>query len=291
MPYYLPAAEVNISASYSKGVITSSIDKTPTLVPDFAAGRLYLGYDHQGLSSEDVTLAVDTNGLLKSVKTTSKGQTVDLIKAVNEVITQYASLKEAQMASRKIEGNTVTDAAPLSLGDCEGIALQSPLPLREGRVSPSPKSEVTVRQGLGTCQLTVKATTKTFDTVLPTTTVKPVQFGKTLAETCRGLVCFRPQTGYEVMVSVHLAVSDKKSGRTLDTADISERTFRFLAPNPNYLGYVRFSRGVFAERAISAEFTSGVLTSYNSTRSSELVGFLAVPAAALTTAALIEKLH
>jgi hypothetical protein len=195
MPYYLPAAEVNISATYSKGVLSSSIDKTPTLVPDFATGRLYLGYEHQGLSSEDVTLAVDTSGLLKSVKTTSKGQTVDLIKAVNEVITQYASLKEAQMANRVINSNGVTDAAaPLSLADCEGIALQSPLPLREGRVSPSTTSKVTVRQGLGKCHLTVTATAKTFDAVLPTTTVKPVQFTKTLAQTCKGLVCFRPQT-------------------------------------------------------------------------------------------------
>jgi hypothetical protein len=93
-----------------------------------------------------------------------------------------------------------------------------------------------------------------------------------------GVVYFRAPKTYEVKLSLNVR------GDAIDPIIMT-----LSAPDTKTLGYLRFPRGVFANRSLSVTFSNGMVSSQEFSRDSELIGFLAIPAAGLATAALIKQ--
>lgn len=278
MGYYLPRAEIPMIVTFieSKGAIILAYDQTPKIVPDTDFGPLYLYYKHAGLSSENVTLSVGQDGLLKKVSSTSVGQTVEAIKGVNDIITQVSNLRAA-----------ASHAEPLAATPkCEGVSARITVGInpRQKAAKVQPLTQV---EG---CRFTASQTITPVDgrpgsaeNALLATAV-PLRNSTELKDKCAGKVCFRTQRAYRVQTTITFSGSGVNN--SLKVGD-----FVVMAPDPSLIGFIQFDRGVFASKTMTAEFTDGILTSFSADNASEIVGFLAVPAAALTTATLISKLN
>ncbi|MGO7754675.1 hypothetical protein ACC817_08320 [Rhizobium ruizarguesonis] len=278
MGYFLPRAEIPMTVTFveTKGAIVLAYDQAPKIVPDTDFGPLYLYYNHAGLSSEKVTLAVGQDGLLKKVSSTSVGQTAEAIKGVNDIITQVSNLRAA---AGFVE-------PPAATSKCEGVSARITV-----RIDPSEKAaKVQPLTQVEGCRFTASQTITPVDgrpgspeNALLATAV-PLGSSAELNDKCAGKVCFRTQRAYKVQVTIRFW------GAT-GNPSLKVNDFVVMAPDPSLIGFIQFDRGVFASKTMTAEFTDGILTSFSADNASEIVGFLAVPAAALTTATLISKLN
>lgn len=290
MGYFLPIGQTTLSLAVEGTRVATTLGEKK-IVPDYdAGGPLYLRYDHQGLSTEDVTLSVDANGLLKQVATTTQGQALDIIKAVNEILTQYSAFKVAEQTPASSTGTHEKEFQPPPPQydqACKGLKLSIATVIsvasyeRSGTVSNKSQPSCTLTAKVSITRLASMGSVQSF----PKNTA-PLK--SSLKDFCKGLVCFRSQSLYRITVEPLLTAGGVKLPKSLGPQPV---TFRILAPDSGYLGYIRFPRGTFASKTVDAQFTDGILTQFNAKNSSELVGFLAIPAAALTTATLIEKLN
>ncbi|QRM45846.1 hypothetical protein [Rhizobium sp. BG4] len=279
MGYYLPRAEIPMTVTYveSKRAIAVAYEQTPKILPDTSFGPLYLYYHHQGLSSEKVTLSVGQDGLLKKVSSTSVGQTAEAIKGVNDIITQVSNLRAAMH---------IASNPPVKTPTCEGVSAKITI-----RIDPSRKTaETQPLTQVDGCKFSASQTVTPVDGEPSSAesallaNAEPLAGAGALKKKCAGKVCFRTQRAYKVRSTISF------SGPAGD-AELKISDFIVMAPDPSLIGFIQFDRGVFASKTMTAEFTDGVLTSFSADNASEIVGFLAVPAAALTTATLISKLN
>lgn len=277
MGYYLPRAEIPITVTFveTKRAISVTYEQTPRIVPDTDFGPLYLYYKHAGLSSEKVSLSVGQDGLLKKVSSTSVGQTAEAIKGVNDIITQISNLRAA-----------TANIAVADTPKCEGVSARIIIDINPARKA-AKVQPLTKVEG---CNFTASQTITAVDgrpgsaeNALLATAV-PLRSPAELQEKCAGKVCFRTQRAYRVQTTISFSGSDIN-----DSLKVGD--FVVMAPDPSLIGFIQFDRGVFASKTMTAEFTDGILTSFSADNASEIVGFLAVPAAALTTATLITKLN
>ncbi|MGO8149682.1 hypothetical protein [Rhizobium leguminosarum] len=278
MGYYLPRAEIPITVTFveTKRALMVTYDQIPKMVADTKFGPLYLYYKHAGLSSEKVSLSVGQDGLLKKVSSTSVGQTAEAIKGLNDIITQVSNLRAASAnietlaTAPKCEG--VSARITVDINPLQKIAKVQPLTQVEGcRFTASQKiTPVDARPGSPENALLATAV--------------PLGSSAELKDQCAGKVCFRTQRAYRVQTTISFSGSDIHDSLTVGD-------FVVMAPDPSLIGFIQFDRGVFASKTMTAEFTDGILTSFSADNASEIVGFLAVPAAALTTATLITKLN
>lgn len=271
--YYLPKAVIPIAVEVKGNAVAVAYDPIPKLVPDTRYGPYYLYYNHQGLSTETVAISVGRNGLLQKVSSTSAGQTAEAIKGVNDIITQAAAFRAATKALV-----SPPDAEKAPPPPCDGMSAVFTLEIGPNDTIIDPKNNK-AEQDKCMIRITPALRTAGHAPLLANAEHARASFD----DQCKGMVCFRVQKAYTFGATVTVTGPSGYVGKTT----IEE--FTLMAPDPALVGFIKFDRGVFASRSATAEFSDGVLTSFSASNASELVGFLAVPAAALTTATLIRK--
>lgn len=272
--YYLPKAVIPIAVEVKGNAVAVAYDTVPKLVPDTRFGPYYLYYSHQGLSTETVAMSVGRNGLLQKVSSTSVGQTAEAIKGVNEIITQAAALRAATHGLLPPPAEAGKPAAPQP---CNGVSTVFTLEIGPSETIIDPKKHKVKQDD---CTIRIEPTLHAAGRAPLLASARSANAN--VDDQCKGMVCFRVQKAYTFAATVTVTGPGYRGETTINE-------FALMAPDPALVGFIRFDRGVFASRSATAEFSDGVLTSFSASNASELVGFLAVPAAALTTATLIRK--
>jgi len=90
IPYYLPKSYIHVDIIWNDSDQNWAVTLTPVIIPDEKA-RFILRPNSNALFDDNITLTVDSNGLLQTVNTTITDKTVaslaDLVKAAGNVFT------------------------------------------------------------------------------------------------------------------------------------------------------------------------------------------------------------
>jgi hypothetical protein len=100
---------------------------------------------------------------------------------------------------------------------------------------------------------------------------------------CNYAVCFRLTAGYNVRITAR--VVDSTGAPVGSSQTITQQV---IGAAPCDVGYVHFNRRPFTANTTQISFTNGLVSEFKASDPSEVVGFLAVPTAALATAAIIK---
>jgi hypothetical protein len=95
LPYFLPSSRIHMDIVWSDAESNWIVTLTPAVIPDNAA-RYLLRPNANALFDDNITLTVDSNGLLQAVNATTTDKTVsslaDLVKTAGDVITFGAAM-------------------------------------------------------------------------------------------------------------------------------------------------------------------------------------------------------
>lgn len=277
--YFLPRGEIPVTVSFEgkeKKILSLSYDPTPKIVPDFSR-HYHVVYNHAPLSTDNISIQTDSNGLLKEVSSTTTDQSVDLVKGVNSVLTQVAALQKA-IETEKLSPVVSLPVCTENLKTVVKVDLTYML-----------KPE-RVEQWSSTCKIVMKVDIKLVESL----EARGFPKGEEISgpPNCTNVVCFRILGAYRVNIEARLYSKDGKTpieavggGPVVATAEIEA-----VAPMPAPLGFVRFNRRSFVENMTTATFTNGMLTGFKAKDPSELVGFLTLPTEVLKTTTLLIQL-
>jgi hypothetical protein len=280
MSYALASGELQFSAAFTtKDGLTLTSDQQVKAVPDFNHQHV-LAYNHQGLSSDDVSIDLD-GALLQQVSSTTEDKSVATILAVNALLTQAAA---TQKAIAHISINAVQDKEkppappPTACTDMKvsrGINVTYQTPLNEvlqQRSAPGSGCEL---------HITVKPS-------VPKHTLGVFGFPRDqqdnpTEEYCDHAVCFRLAGTYHIVATA----TAKQNGKLLETTTMA---FDVLAPRPDQIGFVRFNRRAFVQNTTTIQWKNGIVSHFAAKNPSEVFGFIGLPTALLGTAAVTAAL-
>jgi hypothetical protein len=281
LSYALASGEVQFSAAFNPkddAPLSITSDQAVKAVPDYNHMHV-LAYNHESLSSDDVSIDLD-GPLLKQLSSTTEDKSVATILAVNALLTQTAA---TQKALQQADKNKMTI---LSLKPAEKEP--APKPCTDMKVSRtvnvsyrSPKNLV-VQQGSqagSECKLTI-----TIDVTKPTHTFGVSGFAGDAPEVpteqqCDRAVCFRLASTYHITATAIMTQKNTTLGRTAMEFDV-------IAPRPDRIGFVRFNRRAFVQNTTTIQWTNGVVSHFAAKNPSEVLGFFSLPTALLGSVAL-----
>jgi hypothetical protein len=275
--YFLPRGELSVVVGYDKktGLLSLQHDDKAKIVPDLSQ-NYHLVYKHHGLSNDSINIQTDTNGIIKELSSTTADQSVELVKSVNQVLTQVGSLQEA---TAKI----LTVTPPTELPN-EQVPCSHDLRANLNIDITYMKWVKDDRQWSSKCSVEVKADIKLIDS-LPMKGF-PNKDRSLSNFSCRDVVCFRLFGGYRVEVRATLYVDGKVAKINGDEV-VAKSVIETLAPVPDMMGFIRFKRRAFVKNTTTATFTGGMLTGFKSEDPSEIIGFLNLPTEILKTTTLL----
>ncbi|MGV1785847.1 MULTISPECIES: hypothetical protein [Agrobacterium] len=256
--YFLPKGELDVTVAYN-GDSGFQLEYAKTVVADLDHPPYYIRFLHDGLGKETATISVDPNTqLLTTVKSQGTQQFKELIEAGNAILKGMKDLRD-----------TLTHALEKN---CSGIKslLKFDILTRDD-IKPV-EQPIAVKGG---CKFNARLSVVDVDKYPSVVASQSIAQGQTSPG---GVVYFRAPRTYELTLT--LDVNGDANGPAKMTVS---------APDTKTLGYLRFPRGVFASRSLSVTFSNGMVSSQEFSRDSELIGFLAIPAAGLATAALIKQ--
>ncbi len=270
LSYYLSKGHINASLTYtkSKGEFLLNIDETAKVKPDFDF-KYHIVYSHHGLA-HDVVTAETSNGLLKTVSSTTKDETVTFVENLNKVATQAGELIKA------VQPTFIppTDVPTQPPEECPGTAHKAVnIELTNWRGPEKPY----LQKDAGNCVIEItKLSVGLFDRLDAAAFQPPENYTDTEIsdpfDVCKSSVCFRLTGAYKVRIEAD--VRNVKTGQILGSV---EKTVELLAPAPHKLGYVRFNRRAFVQNKTVMKFENGMLSSLEVDDPSEIVGFLLLP--------------
>src|SRR5262245_34116461 len=151
--YFLPRGLFTVTATYESKKDALTLAYGVKIIPDVRK-RHQAVYRHSEMSIDDVTIAVDANGLLQQISTTTEDQTLAVVKAAGEVIKQVG---EFQKAVEKPKGLVAPEAAQPPQAACAAdttIVVQATTDLTYGPDSRFDQKELSERSS-GGCTLRV----------------------------------------------------------------------------------------------------------------------------------------
>ncbi len=94
--YYFPKAVWRVTVSFDKdaGTLSLKADPKPTILPDTDVPMHWLSYSHAAMSDDDIDIQVD-GSMLTLVTSKSSDQTVKIVEAANQLLTQVGTTRQA----------------------------------------------------------------------------------------------------------------------------------------------------------------------------------------------------
>jgi hypothetical protein len=111
--YFLPRGELPITVSFdgkTTGMLSLSAGPI-SIVPDFSR-HYHVVYNHADLSTDEISITTEANGLLKEVSSKTTDQTVQLVQQVNAILSQVGALEKAARVETLTPGETPKIAVP-----------------------------------------------------------------------------------------------------------------------------------------------------------------------------------
>jgi hypothetical protein len=276
MNYAFARTELSVSATYKAGAALTIAAPTTAGMPDF--GHVHtLVYKHNPLSFDAPDVMLD-GVLLKQVSSTTTDQTSAAMTAVNSLLTQAIATQTALNGAATKPPAKADLVAPTVTGTCDSDLQVSRVRDLTNEVS----RPIVIQQASPKCglDLTIAAQpTRIFGLYGYT---RDDDRGPT-EELCNNAVCFRLTAGYDVTITAN--VIDKSTAKIVATSQV---TTQVLGASRYHVGYVHFNRRPFTANMTQLSFTSGLVSEFKASDPSEVVGFLAVPTAALATAAILK---
>lgn len=273
MNYAFARTELTASATYKAGAALVIAAPTTAAMPDFEHVHT-LVYRHNAFSFDAPDVMLD-GVLLKQVSSTTTDQTTAAIGAVNSLLTQAVATQTA------LNGAAAKPAAKAQL-----VASKCDSDLQVSRVLDLTNDDLhdpVEQQSATNCTLDLKISAQPRKTFGLYGYARDDDTGPT-EDLCNNAVCFRLTAGYDVTITA--TVTDKSASpiRTI-TSRVSTQV---LGASKDRVGYVHFNRRPFTANTTQLSFTNGLVSEFKASDPSEVVGFLAVPTAALATAAIVK---
>jgi hypothetical protein len=272
--YAFTRTELTASATYKAGAALVIAAPTTAAMPDF--GHIHtLVYRHNAFSFDAPDVMLD-GVLLKQVSSTTTDQTTAAIGAVNSLLTQAVATQTA-INGAATKPAVKADIAPATKCDSD---------LQVSRVLDLTNDDLhdpVVQQSATNCTLDLKISAQPRATFGLYGYAREDDTGPT-EDYCNSAVCFRLTAGFDVTITATLT---DKSGTTTKTTS-SHVSTQVLGASKYRVGYVHFNRRPFTANTTQLSFTNGLVSEFKASDPSEVVGFLAVPTAALATAAIVK---
>lgn len=281
--YFLPRAELPVNVTFdgkTTGLLSLSAGPI-SIVPDFSR-HYHIVYNHADLSTDEISVTTDANGLLKEVSSKTTDQSVQLVQQVNAILSQVGALEKAAQIQTVAPSET-PKAAPIP--DCPDD-LKTVVNVDLTYL----KKPQQIRQWSAVCEVKISAKIDLVDDLQARGFPTESQIASK-QPTCDQVVCFRIFGAFRIHISAALYRKGSKepirvAGRELATSTDVE----VLAPMPSPTGFIRFKRRNFVSNSTTASFTNGMLTGFKSSDPSETVGFLALPLELLKTVTILVTL-
>jgi hypothetical protein len=272
--YAFARTELTASATYKAGGALVIATPTTAGMPDFEHVHT-LVYKHNAFSFDAPDVMLD-GVLLKQVSSTTTDQTTAAIGAVNSLLTQ-AVATQAALNGSATKPAVKADAVPSTKCDSD---------LQVSRVLDLTNDDLhdpVNQQSATNCTLTLRIVAQPRRIFGLYGYARDNDSGPT-EEFCNYAVCFRLTAGYDVTMIATVTDNSSKPSRTI----VSRVSTQVLGASKDRVGYVHFNRRPFTVNTTQLSFTSGLVSEFKASDPSEVVGFLAVPTAALATAAILK---
>jgi hypothetical protein len=274
--YAFTRTELTVGASYKAGGPLTIAAPTVAGMPDFDHVHT-LVYRHNPLSIDAPDIML--NGvLLAQVNSTTTDQSVQAISALNTVLTQAAATQTALSAAATkapIKTAMVVSTKP-TCGDDTQVSLTRDITYGHSY-------SLVVQQSSKDCTIDLQVQSGPPYTVLGFVGYPRNDDVRPTEDYCNLAVCFRLTAGYNVTITALLRTTGGAPASVKQTV-----TQQVIGASRYDVGYVHFNRRAFTANMTQITFTQGLVSEFKSSDPSEVVGFLALPAAALATAALIK---
>jgi hypothetical protein len=240
--YALPRGIVPLSLARDKCALTLTPPPKIDYVPDPQA-QYRLRLDHHAFAKDTLIVETDPAGLLKTVNGTADDQFPQVLEGLVQLVGVFqGAAPKAPLAS--------ADKSPCEAMDFAAIKM-SVDPTIDGNAVPGAAGE-------GLHVLGIKITAEPLD---------PVQSGVGgPVPNCMEVVCFRPARAYIIKVRQEHPLLQTVEHRLLVTA-----------PDPTIVLGVKLERQPFVSANVTLGFQNGMLTSYQTTKHSEVVSALQLP--------------
>jgi hypothetical protein len=280
MSYAFARAEMSVSASFKSQALTIS---TPTITafPDLKHVHT-LVYRHSPIAIDQPDIQLD-GVLLKQVSSSTQDQSATAITAANTLLTQVAATQlalagPAAVARALVPGPGGPAPTPTCPDDIQVTRIAD--------ITLGTSQNQVVQQGSPKCKVILdiknSGPIKTFMMI-----GYPRAGDENLTESyCDEAICFRLTAAYRITIAATLL---DQNGHAVPGQPSVQTVQQVLAPRDDAICFVRFNRRAFSLNSTSLSFTNGMVSEFKSNDPSEVVGFLAVPAAALATAAIVGK--
>jgi hypothetical protein len=302
--YFLPKGEISATAAYDPQTDSIKItrDAAPTVTADLKVGSQVAIYRHSQISKDLVTIATDTNGLLSLISTDTADQTTAIATAIGQIGTSYSGLKSAlESTAAKPQLVTPADQSPSKL--CPSMTIQATAKLTYLH-DDAPK-HLTYKGGAGagaeaTCSLYISFLVKASNDAI-TGHAYSGPINERVGKCRQSAICFRAAGGFTVIVVAALfkttsaAATDESRIASCKRQDptvaicMTLETPTVVAPIQE-VGVLYFNRRPFVENAVSASFTSGMLTKLIVTDPSVIATALDFPVEVLKSLGILVKL-
>jgi hypothetical protein len=255
--YAFTRTELTASATYKAGAALVIAAPTTAAMPDF--GHIHtLVYRHNAFSFDAPDVMLD-GVLLKQVSSTTTVATQTALNGAATKPSVKADLVTTSKCDSDLQVSRVLDLTNDDLHD------------------------TVVQQSATNCTLDLKISAQPRATFGLYGYAREDDTGPT-EDYCNSAVCFRLTAGFDVTITATLT---DKSGTTTKTTS-SHVSTQVLGASKYRVGYVHFNRRPFTANTTQLSFTNGLVSEFKASDPSEVVGFLAVPTAALATAAIVK---
>jgi len=275
--YAFTRTELSVTASYKSGILAIA---APTITPMPDLDHVHtLVYQHNALSIDAPDIMLE-GVLLKQVSSTTTDQSTALVTAVNSLLTQAIATQTALIGTPT---KPPAKAAPL------GLVAGAPCPddMQVSRVQDltnNTSHDLVIQQGSQKCRIDLKITSGAPYRIFGFLGYPRADDVRPTEDYCNRAVCFRLTAGYKVTITA--SIKNRSTGDTV--GDAQTITQQVIGAAPYDVGYVHFKRRPFTVNNTQISFTNGLVSEFKSSDPSEVVGFLALPTAALLTAAIIK---
>lgn len=273
--YAFARTELTASATYKAGGALVIATPTTAGMPDFEHVHT-LVYKHNAFSFDAPDVMLD-GVLLKQVSSTTTDQTTAAIGAVNSLLTQAVATQTALNGSAT-KPAVKADVVPQPTKCDSDLQVSRVLDLTNDDLH-----DPVNQQSATNCTLDLKIVAQPRRTFGLYGYARDDDTGPT-EKFCNYAVCFRLTAGYDVTIIATVTDNSGKPSKTL----VSRVSTQVLGASKDRVGYVHFNRRPFTVNTTQLSFTSGLVSEFKASDPSEVVGFLAVPTAALATAAIIK---
>lgn len=282
LSYALASGEVQFSAAYNTkddAPLSITSDQQVKAVPDYNHMHA-LAYNHEGLSSDDITIDFD-GALLKQLSSTTEDKSVATVQAVNALLTQAAATQKALQQADKNKMTTFSF-------NPEGKETPPPKPCTDMKVSRVAKVSYLGQGGLAVQQQSQSGSECKLDIQIrvdkPTRTFGVFGFPRDSQDVpteqqCDKAVCFRLAGTFHVTATAVMTQRGQTLGKTIMEFDV-------VAPRTDRIGFVRFNRRAFVQNTTTIQWTNGVVSHFAAKNPSEVLGFFSLPTALLGSVAL-----